>query len=473
VSNPPVQSTQENDTPWIETVPPDWEIARLGHIGRCANGINISGDAFGSGFPFISYGDVYKHPQLPKSIEGLVQSNSEDRRRYSVKKGDVLFTRTSETIEEIGFSSVCVEDVPNAVFAGFLIRFRPYKKKLIPHFSKYLFRNEALRAFFSKEMMIVTRASLSQGLLQKAPILLPPLTEQKAIADFLDRETTRLNNLIERKRRFVELLEEKQAAQIAYVATKGLNPNADFRHTHVDWIGSIPAHWETRRLGGIFAFRNERNDPIRTEQILSLSIASGVTLYSEDEKVGGNKRKNDLSAYKLAHAGDIVLNSMNVVVGAVGRSQWFGAISPVYYALYPIDKSAHVPYFEKIFLNAGFQRGLLRYGKGILIKLSSTGKLNTIRMKVSPTDLKALDMPVPPPDEQEAIADFLNQETAKFDRLRSKTNESIDRLVEFRDALITAAVTGQIDIASWGKSDQTDRRLDQIEEDMALREARA
>jgi type I restriction enzyme S subunit len=132
-----------------------------------------------------------------------------------------------------------------------------------------------------------------------------------------------------------------------------------------------------------------------------------------------------------------------------------------------------VPYFEKIFLNAGFQRGLLRYGKGILIKLSSTGKLNTIRMKVSPTDLKALDMPVPPPDEQEAIADFLNQETAKFDRLRSKTNESIDRLVEFRDALITAAVTGQIDIASWGKSDQTDRRLDQIEEDMALREARA
>ncbi|MGI1663966.1 restriction endonuclease subunit S [Palleronia sp. KMU-117] len=297
-------------------------------------------------------------------------------------------------------------------------------------------------------------------------IAAPDTDTQKAIADFLDRETARIDQLVEKKQRFVGLLEEKQAAQIAHFATKGLNPSADLYDTGIDWIGSIPKHWKTRRLGTIFSFRNEKNDPVRTEQILSLSIAHGVTLYSEEEKTGGNKRKDDLSAYKLAFPGDIVLNSMNVIVGAVGRSQWLGAISPVYYALYPIDKSAHVPYFEKIFLNSGFQRGLLRYGKGILIKLSGTGKLNTIRMKISQTDLKALGMPVPPPDEQEVIASFLDKEIARFDELKGKTNLSVKRLKEYSSALTIAAVTGQIDVATWGKRGHADRRLDEIEEAM-------
>ncbi|WP_323133128.1 restriction endonuclease subunit S [Aurantimonas coralicida] len=170
---------------WLGEVPAHWTVTKLGNIGRCANGINISGDSFGSGYPFVSYGDVYKNSELPRTVVGLVQSSAEDRRRYSLQAGDVLFTRTSEIVEEIGFSGVCMEDMPDAVYAGFLIRFRPRKSTLVPLYSKYLFRNHALRAFFAKEMMIVTRASLSQGLLQKMPVLLPPLDEQEEIAGFL------------------------------------------------------------------------------------------------------------------------------------------------------------------------------------------------------------------------------------------------------------------------------------------------
>lgn len=211
--------TKDSGLPSVGEIPAHWEVTKLGHIGRCANGINIGGDAFGSGTPFVSYGDVYKNPELPTKVTGLVQATSEDRSRYSVEAGDVFFTRTSETIEEIGFSSVCTQDIPDAVYAGFLIRFRPFKKKLVPQFSKYLFRNQALRAFFSKEMMIVTRASLSQGLLQKLPVLLPPLEEQEEIASHLQEIENKHLSISRKTQESIEGLREYRSALITSAVT--------------------------------------------------------------------------------------------------------------------------------------------------------------------------------------------------------------------------------------------------------------
>ncbi|MCZ4296637.1 restriction endonuclease subunit S [Henriciella marina] len=204
---------------WIGEIPKHWRVTKLGHIGRSANGINIGGDAFGSGFPFVSYGDVYRNPELPLNVAGLVQSSAEDRARYTLKAGDVLFTRTSETIDEIGFSSVCTEDIPEAVFAGFLIRFRPIKSKLLPSFSKFLFRNEQLRAFFSKEMMIVTRASLSQGLLQRMPVVLPPIEEQEEIAQHLQKAEDTFLAVSEHTNTSINCLKEYRSALITAAVT--------------------------------------------------------------------------------------------------------------------------------------------------------------------------------------------------------------------------------------------------------------
>lgn len=210
---------RDSGVSWIDEIPEHWSVAKLGHIGRSANGINIGGDAFGSGFPFVSYGDVYRNPELPRTVKGLVQSSTEDRARYSLKAGDVLFTRTSEIIDEIGFSSVCMEDMPGAVFAGFLIRFRPMKGKLVPSFAKFLFRNERLRAFFSKEMMIVTRASLSQSLLQRMPVVLPPIEEQKEIAQYLQKAEDTFGSVSEKTKTSIDRLKEYRSALITAAVT--------------------------------------------------------------------------------------------------------------------------------------------------------------------------------------------------------------------------------------------------------------
>jgi type I restriction enzyme S subunit len=204
---------------WIGDIPASWNLTKLGYLGRSANGINIGGDAFGTGSPFISYGDVYKNRQLPQNVKGLVESSKQDKRTYSVRTGDVLFTRTSETIEEIAFPSVCMEEIPDAVFAGFLIRFRPYPGVLVPGFSKYAFQNQAVRHYFSREMKLVTRASLSQGLLQSLPVPLPPINVQQKIAAYLDQKEARFTELVSETERSITLLKEKRLALITAAVT--------------------------------------------------------------------------------------------------------------------------------------------------------------------------------------------------------------------------------------------------------------
>lgn len=213
-----------------------------------------------------------------------------------------------------------------------------------------------------------------------------------------------------------------------------------YKDSGEDWIGDVPSHWEVVPIRSIFKFRNEKNDPIITDNILSLSIAHGVTEYSEEGR-GGNKRKDDLSAYKITRPGDIVMNSMNVIVGAVGLSKYFGAISPVYYALYTEHDEADINYYEKVFQNESFQRGLLKFGKGILIKLSGTGKLNTIRMKVSTDDLKTLNFPKPPHNEQIAISNYLDGKTAQIDEAIAIKQKQIELLKERKQIIIQQAVT--------------------------------
>ena len=213
-----------------------------------------------------------------------------------------------------------------------------------------------------------------------------------------------------------------------------------YKDSCVEWLGEIPSHWECLPIRSIFKFRNEKNDPIKTDNILSLSIANGVTEYS-DENRGGNKRKDDLSSYKLAYPNDIVLNSLNVIVGAVGVSKYFGAISPVYYALSLYNQRANLSYYESIFKNENFQRGLLRFGKGILIKFGENGKMNTIRMKISQDDLKKLYFPIPPLDEQQKIAQFLDDKTAKIDQAVDLAEKQIALLKEHKQILIQNAVT--------------------------------
>lgn len=211
---------KDSGVDWIGEIPEGWQVKKLRYLGTCQNGISKGGDSFGSGFPFVSYGDAYKNYELPQTVEGLVESTEQERNAYSVQVGDVLFTRTSETIEEIGFASTCMKTIHGATFAGFLIRFRPQKNVFNMGFAKYYFRASLLRRFFVKEMSIVTRASLSQDLLKSLPVLLPPYEEMKRIADYLDSITARIDDLNGKLDHSIRLLTEYRSSLIT-AATSG------------------------------------------------------------------------------------------------------------------------------------------------------------------------------------------------------------------------------------------------------------
>lgn len=204
---------------YIGQIPAKWVLGKLRNVGDTQNGISKSSEFFGKGFPFVSYSDVYKNYSLPFAVSGLVESTPEEQERYSVKEGDIFFTRTSETIEEVGFSCVCEKDIPNATFAGFLIRVRPFSDKLHTPYAKYYFRSTHLRFYLVKEMNLVTRASLGQSLLKSMPVLLPPLEEQKEIADYLDAKCAEIDKLIAKKEQLVKELESYKKSLIYEVVT--------------------------------------------------------------------------------------------------------------------------------------------------------------------------------------------------------------------------------------------------------------
>ncbi len=204
---------------WIGEIPVNWNVMKLRAIGSTINGVSHDSTYFGSGFPFVSYSDVYKNSTLPSKVCGLAKSTNAEQAMFSVEEGDVFFTRTSETAEEIGFSSVCMNTIEKAVFAGFLIRFRSNKGVLYKNYSKYFFRAKMLRNYFVKEMNLVTRASLSQGLLKGLPVIVPSMQEQENIASYLDKVTGKIDQAIERHQQMLSLLQERKQIIISEVVT--------------------------------------------------------------------------------------------------------------------------------------------------------------------------------------------------------------------------------------------------------------
>ena len=215
--------------------------------------------------------------------------------------------------------------------------------------------------------------------------------------------------------------------------------------TEYEWIGTIPSHWTLKKIKFVFWDRKENNNPIKSENLISLTIEKGVIPHSE-KTGGGNKPKEDLTKYKLVYPGDIVLNSMNVIAGAVGISRYFGVVSPVYYMLIPRDLDHSNEYFHHLFRTEIFQKSLYGLGNGILIKENEeTGKLNTIRMRIPMDKLGDQFIPVPPAEEQKLIARYLNKKTEQIDRLVEKIQKKIELLKEQRTSLINQCVTKGLD----------------------------
>ncbi len=203
----------------------------------------------------------------------------------------------------------------------------------------------------------------------------------------------------------------------------------EMKDSGIEWIGKIPANWTLRRLQWCLIEVTEKNDPIKTTQILSLTNKQGVLPY-EDKGAQGNKAKENLAEYKLAYEDTLIVNSMNVIIGSVGISHYFGCVSPVYYVFKETNES-DLRFINYIFNTVGFQKECRKFAKGIL----------EIRLRISISDLFKRPIPLPNIEKQRKIADYLDKECAEIDTILEKTHNSIEEYKKLKQAIITQAVT--------------------------------
>ena len=204
----------------------------------------------------------------------------------------------------------------------------------------------------------------------------------------------------------------------------------EMKDSGVQWISTIPESWEIKNIKSLLIERKEVNNPIKTDFILSLTKERGVIPYSEKGDVG-NKSKEDYTGYKLAYPKDIVLNSMNIIIGSVGISNYFGAVSPVYYMLYPRKEGDYVEYFNYVFQTREFQNNLKGYGNGIMEH----------RMRIQMNKLNTVLLPYPPVKTQNKIVNYLDKKVSQIDDIISKQKGIIEKYKAYKQSIITETVT--------------------------------
>lgn len=315
-----------------------------------------------------------------------------------------------------------------------------------PRYYDYYFKTQYWNMGFfvhGKGVSFENRWTLNDATLKDYYIPMPSLSEQQAIADYLDETCSKIDEIIAEAKASIDEYKTLKQALIAEITTNGLNKNIDFCETNFAWMGKIPSHWELKPFKYVLNERNEKNNPIKSTERLSLSIDKGITLYAE-KTTNLDRFKDDFTAYKLANKGDLVMNSMNMIVGASGVSDYFGCVSPVYYTYFD-NEPDHITakYCEYLFRSRMLMRVLRSLGRGIHHIDRGDDRVNTCRLKVSRDDLRTLVLPVPPLCEQRDIVSFLDKRTTEIDSLISEKESLINDLEAYKKSLIYEVVTGK------------------------------
>lgn len=212
-----------------------------------------------------------------------------------------------------------------------------------------------------------------------------------------------------------------------------IRPEAEMKESGVQWIGDIPSDWNTKPLYACLDEINQKNNPVVTTNILSLTNTDGVIPYSERGNQG-NKSKENFEEYKIVYPNTIVANSMNILIGSVGLSKYEGCVSPVYY-VYMAKPQVDIRYMNYLFQMEPFQKRLRQFANGIL----------EIRLRVSSHDILHQKVAVPAYDEQQVIADYLDETCSKIDEIIAEAKASIDEYKELKQSVIFEAVTKGLD----------------------------
>ena len=212
-----------------------------------------------------------------------------------------------------------------------------------------------------------------------------------------------------------------------------INPEKEMKDTGIEWVGLIPKNWYIRPLYACLDEINQKNSPIVTMNILSLTNTDGVIPYSERGNQG-NKSKENLEDYKVVYPNTIVANSMNILIGSVGLSKYEGCVSPLYY-VYSAKSQIDIRYMNYLFQTEPFQKRLRQFANGIL----------EIRLRVSSHDILHQKVAVPDYDEQQVIADYLDETCSQINEIIEEVKASIDEYKELKQAVIFEAVTKGLD----------------------------
>ena len=430
MNHTPYPAYKPSGVEWLGEIPAHWEMRRLKSFAsvQLSNVDKKSAEGQDT-VRLCNYTDVYYNEHIGPDVEFMTATaTNEQVRRLSLKTGDVLITKDSETWTDIAVPAVIACDLPGILCGYHLAHIRP-DDSCTGTFLSRAFTAIGPRDQYQVSANGITRFGLTGDAIRTGVFALPPLPEQRAIAAFLDRETAKIDALVAKKTLLIELLQEKRTALISRAVTKGLDPNVPMKASGAEWLGEVPSHWQMKRLKYLATINDEvlteTTDPdmeISYVDIGNVDSVEGIT--STEDLVFENAPSR---ARRIVHRGDIIVSTVRTYLRAIARigdedanlivSTGFAVIRP---------KT----------LNDGFATYALKAPYFVGVSYPA----------INASELAGLDIVYPPLSEQRAIAAFLDRETAQLDDLAAKVRGAIERLRELRTALIFAAVAGRIDV---------------------------
>ncbi|NUF33611.1 restriction endonuclease subunit S [Acinetobacter oleivorans] len=364
---------------------------------------------------------------------------------WLVKKGDIVVNKLLAWMGAVGYSEY------DGVTSPAYDILRP-TKKLNPKFYHYLFRTKIANMEFKRwsRGIMEMRLRLYFDELGRISMPFPTFEEQNQIVDFLDHETAKIDTLIAKQEKLVELLKEKRQAVISHAVTKGLNPNAPMKDSGVEWLGEVPEHWSVSALG-YYSYLNTGATPDRSNSNywegdipwIKTGEVRYDTIFSAEESITDLALKQ--TSVQLSPPGTLLMAMYGQGITR-GRVALLGVSATYNQACVAINPNSKVwNEYLKLFFMAAYHA--IRDGGN-----------ETSQMNLNADIVKKFKITIPPLDEQHQIVENLNKEIPKIDSLIEKAESAIQLMQERRTALISAAVTGKIDVRNWQHSNKNNNQ---------------
>ena len=417
----------ETNVHWADKIPYGWQVLRIQDFATVNDDL-IKERKFRN--QQIKYVDISGVNAYENTYLYEIQrfDDAPSRARRLVKSGDTVFSTVRPYLKAI---ATVVNPEKSLIFSTGFAVIRPGEGTDY-RFIGYLLRDEMFVNRVAANSVGASYPAINASDLIKLHVLIPPLPEQRAIANFLDEKCARIDEAVRIKERQIELLRERRQILIQKAVTRGLNPDAPMKDSGVDWIGQIPAHWEIRRGKWLF---NKMNRPVRKIDEIVTCFRDGIVTLRANRRVEGFTNAIKEHGYQGVRVGDLVIHAMDAFAGAIGVSDSNGKSTPVYSVCVPRYKNLVLAQYYSLYLRqialSGF---LVAIAKGIRQR-STDFRFN---------DFANLELALPPLKEQKSIVLFVEEQFSKIEAVITTKQSQVTALKEYKTVLINAAVTGKI-----------------------------